>query len=49
MKEFTVTCTRYGFATVEAETEEDALEAGKKLDADDFYWCDPEEHDIVQR
>lgn len=38
MKKFRICITRYGYATVEAETEDTAFEAAKNLDEGDFDW-----------
>ena len=38
MKKFNVTVSRVGFATIEAETQEDAFRIADNLGSDDFEW-----------
>lgn len=38
MKDYTVMVKRYGFITVEAEDEEDALNQVDRLSSSDFDW-----------
>lgn len=40
MKEYSITAIRYGFVTIKAESEEDALEIAKEIGTDDFDWSD---------
>lgn len=53
MKKFNITISRFGFATIEAETEEQALNIANEMGTDDFDWemgfgvtdCTEEEED----
>lgn len=38
MKKFNITVSRFGFTTIEAKTEEEALNIANKLSTDDFDW-----------
>ena len=48
MKDYTVMVKRYGFITVEAEDDEDALEQVDGLSSSDFDWSDFGEAQIVK-
>jgi hypothetical protein len=48
MKNYTVMVKRYGFITVEAEDDEDALEHVDGLSSSDFDWSDFGEAQIVE-
>lgn len=48
MKDYTVMVKRYGFITVEAEDEEDALNQVDGLSSSDFDWSDFSEAQIVE-
>lgn len=38
--EYNVTFSRYGFAAIEADSEEEAYDIAKGYDADDISWSD---------
>lgn len=40
MKIYDITVTRFGFATIKAESEEKAIEIAKEMSEDDFDWSD---------
>ena len=42
MKVFEITVSRDGFATIKAETKEEALEIAESMGTDDFEWADVE-------
>ncbi len=42
MKTFNIEAIRYGFITIEAETEEEALEIAEEIGTDEFEWTDVE-------
>ena len=48
MKKFDVTFTHYGFATIEAETEEEALVKAGAYGKEDISWSDEFEASDVQ-
>ena len=48
MKKFDVTFTRYGFATIEAETEEEAWNKAEAYGKEDVTWSDEFETSDVQ-
>lgn len=48
MKEFDVTFVRYGFATIEAETEEEAWQIAEGYGKEDITWSDEFETTDVQ-
>ena len=48
MKNYTVMVKRYGFITVEAEDEEDALNKVDGLSSSDFDWSDLGEAQFVE-
>ena len=48
MKKFDVTFTRYGFATIEAETEEEAWQIAEGYEKEDITWSDEFETTDVQ-
>ena len=48
MKDYTVMVKSYGFITVEAEDEEDALRHADELSSSDFDWSDFCEAQIVE-
>lgn len=48
MKDYTVMVKRYGFITVEAKDEEDALNQADGLSSSDFDWSDFGEAQIVE-
>ena len=47
MKDYTVMVKRYGFITVEAENEEDALNQVDGLSSSDFDWSDTENNRLL--
>nr|DAX14587.1 MAG TPA: hypothetical protein [Bacteriophage sp.] len=48
MKDYTVMVKKYGFITIEAEDDEDALEQVDGLSSSDFDWSDFGEAQIVE-
>ena len=48
MKKFNVTFVHYGFATIEAETEEEAWIKAEAYDKEDISWSDEFETTDVQ-
>ena len=48
MKDYTVMVKKYGFITIEAEDNEDALEQVDGLSSSDFDWSDFGEAQIVE-
>ena len=48
MKDYTVMVKKYGFITIEAEDDEDALELVDGLSSSDFDWSDFGEAQIVE-
>ena len=48
MKKFDVTFTRYGFVTIEAETEEEAWQIAEGYGKEDISWSDEFETTDVQ-
>lgn len=48
MKDYTVMVKKYGFITVEAEDDEDALEQVDGLSSSDFDWSDFGEAQIIE-
>lgn len=44
--EFNIVATKYGFATIKAESLEEALEIAKDMDETDFEWADIEIEEI---
>ena len=48
MKKFDVTFTNYGFATIEAETEEEAWKLAEGYGKEDITWSDEFETSDVQ-
>lgn len=38
MKTYDITVTRFGFATIKAESEGEAMEIAKEMGIDDFDW-----------
>ena len=48
MKKFDITFTHYGFATIEAETEEEAWSKAEAYGKEDITWSDDFEADVAQ-
>ena len=48
MQDYTVMVKKYGFITIEAEDDEDALEQVDGLSSSDFDWSDFGEAQIVE-
>lgn len=40
MKKYNITVTRFGFVTIEAESEREAMEIAYGIGSDDFDWSD---------
>lgn len=48
MKEYIVMVTRYGFVTVDATDDEDAIEKAKNTNAANIDWSDEMDADIIE-
>ena len=40
MPQYNITAIRYGFITIDADSEKEALEIASELSSDDFEWSD---------
>ena len=47
MRKMRVMVTKYGYAVVEAETEETALQKVSTMDDSEFDWSDPDDGQVV--
>lgn len=47
-KEYRGMAVKYGYVVVTAQSEEEALEKLKKLDAVSYDWSDPDDEQIVE-
>jgi len=49
MAKYKVQCVRYGFADVEAESEEDAIDMAESLPSSAYSWSDADDHEVIDR
>ena len=47
-KNYRVMCVKYGFTTIEAESEEEALETAKNMTDHEYDWSDSDDHQVVE-
>lgn len=48
MRKMRVMVTKYGYAVVEAETEEEAVHKVSKMDDSEFDWSDPVDGQVLE-
>lgn len=46
--EYFVMCVKYGFITLDADSEEEAIEIAKDAEDSDFDWSNADEYQIVE-
>ena len=46
---YTIAVTSYGFITIEADNEDEAIEIAMELATDDFEWTDFGEAEVIAR
>lgn len=46
---YKVQCVRYGFADIEAESEEAAIEIAESLPNSAFSWSETDDHEVIDR
>ncbi len=49
MPKYRVMCKKYGWADVEASSEEEALEKAEQMSDHGFDWSDADDHEVVER
>ena len=49
MAKYKVQCVRYGFADVEAESEEAAIDMAESLPSSAYSWSDANDHEVIDR
>lgn len=49
MPKYRVACNKYGWAVVEASSEEEALDKAEQMSDRDFDWSDAGDHEVVEK
>lgn len=49
MPKYRVMCKKYGWAVVEASSEEEALEKAEQMSDRGFDWSDADDHEVVEK
>lgn len=49
MAKYKVQCVRYGFADVEAESEEAAIDVAESLPNSAYSWSDTDDYEVIDR
>lgn len=47
MSKYKVQCVRYGYADIEAESEEAAIEIAESLPNSAYSWSDANDHEVI--
>ncbi len=47
MPKYRVMCKKYGWADIEAESEEEAIDKAEAMSDRELNWADAEDHDVV--
>lgn len=48
MPKYRVMCKKYGWAVVEAPSEEDAVDKAEQMPDREFAWSDADDHEVVE-